>query len=753
MEFVGKGRPIHDAREKAGGYAKYAADYDFPEMAHVAMIFSPVAHGTVKSVDDSAALAVEGVYGVFHCFNTTKKMFSHYRMQAALAGVLPDEELAFKRHVKYAGDRVAAVAARDLETARKAAALVKVEYEELPAALSIREALAGKHLPEGVSPLEEDFYKEYGEAPAPDPSAVEVVTHSGIARLHHAAMENHACLVNYDPYSDQMTIYSPNQAVHGLRSVIADYLEMPYSKVRVVKTTMGGSFGCKQEWFLEPVAALIARKLRRPVKLVYRREDSMLSTLVRAAMECTVRGLYSAEGKILSLDVDLCTDAGAYLGNTKDYIKALYGKFFRLYDVPCMRYHSRVVCANTPISGAFRSWSAAEAAIFFEQNLNKAAARLGIDPVELRLRNVLHPGDVDRNTKVPLEDYRAEESILLGRDRFEWEKKMAGDRAFNRENRRFRRGVGIGCSGHGNTYYPKHDDFACAELRVNEDGSVQAHISLHDHGCGTVQAFRMILAEALEMEEDKILVGEADTAHTPFDYGCFASRSTFVVGKAAQDCAQALRRAMIANAAEIEGLPEEDFCFDHAVLRSRSHPEISYTYGRIALDTTLKLRRELTVHWDHRNTSNPGVMGAHFAHVEVDTYTGMTRVLDYLAVHDIGQAINPDICVAQIQGAAQMGCGAALHEKLEANGRIVSSLSKYHLCLAPDLPEIQVELVQGGLSREGPYGAKSIGEVSYAPAAAAVCSAVNQALGSDIGTVPLDPPVILKHLSEEETPC
>lgn len=746
MAYIGTDQPIHDARQKASGRQKYAGDYDFPGMAHLCMIFSPIAHGVIKSIDDSAALAMEGVYGVLHCFNTTDRMYNHYRTMLAQAEAFPGEERVFERHVRFVGDRVAAVAACDLETARKAAALVKIEYEELPAALTFEEALAGKNLPEGENPILDEATFDFGALPQEPYSVVE--TTSELSRLHHATMETHACVADYDPYGDFLTIYSPNQTVHGIRTVVADFLEMPYSHVRVVKSTMGGSFGGKQEWFVEPVAALAARQLRRPVKLVYRREDSMISTVVRGAFRGTLQGLYSPEGRILGFNVELLADAGAYFGNTGDYVRAFYGKFFRLYKVEYMHYHVRVVGTNTPASGAYRSWSAAEAATMIEHNVNQAAVQLGLDPIDVRLRSVLRPGDSDPKLKLPVEDYRAAEAIERGREKFRWDEKIAADRAFNASNRRYRRGVGIGCGAHGNTYFPRHQDFAAAELRLNEDGSVQAHISLHDHGCGTVQAFRMILAEALEVRPEDILLGEADTANTPFDYGCFASRTTFVVGGAAYGCAQKLREVMVANAAEITGIPAEDFYIENAVIRCKSDPNVCFTYGQIALQSTLKLRREVFAQYQHHNTTNPGVMGVGLAHVEVDTFTGMTKVLDYLAVHDIGQAINPALCVAQIQGGVQMGCGAALHEKMtvDKEGHTTASLSKYHLCLCPDMPNIEVELIQDGRSKEGPYGAKSIGEVAYVPPAAAVCAAVNNALGSNIGMLPMDPPVILKAL-------
>lgn len=748
MRVVGRDRPLHDAPGKVTGQTVYAGDMTFPRMAHVCLVHSTLAHGRILSIDTAAAEAIEGVYGVFHCFNTTKKKYNRYRSQFSQG--LPDEERAFNQHIRFYGERVAAVAAKDLETAHRAAHLIKVSYEPLPYAISIEEALTGKNLLPGEEAIKDTFKAENGSFVESKETLISIETQTELPRLHHVAMEPHVCVADYDSAQDYLTVYSPNQTVFGIRTMMSEYLEMPTHRIRVIKTTMGGSFGCKQEWFTEPVAALLAKLLRRPVKLVYTRAEAMTCSVVRAAMRASLRSQFTADGQMCSLDVDLLADSGAYIGNSRDYVRALYGKFFRCYRMPHITYRARIVSANTPVSGAYRGWSAPEEATMLEHNLNVAAHRLKIDPIDLRLKNILLPGDCDAKTGFAVEKIRIREALERGREIFCWEDKKREDAAFNAASPRYRRGVGVGCGGHVSSYFPRYNDFGTASLRLNEDGTLQALVTLHDHGCGTVTMIRMLLAETMEMDEQDIFVPEGDTAWTPYDYGCFSSRTTFMLGRTVCDAAQELKEKMLSSTSEIYGVAREQLYCEESCVRNREDAQFSLSYRKLAQQTMLRLRQPLSAEVSFHNTTSPAVTAAHFAHVEVDMFTGFTKILDYLAVQDVGRAINPISCITQTQSAVQMGCGAALREKLtiQPNGHCTDSLSKYHVFLATDLPNIQVELLTDGESSEGPYGAKSIGEISYVPAAAAVCGAVNCALGSELGTLPLDPDRILKYLSE-----
>lgn len=458
MNYVGTARPIHDAKGKATGYTKYAGDLSLPNMAYLCMLHSKIPHGYVKAVHAEKALALPGVYGVYHCLNTSDRKYNRYRSSFNQA-YLANEERAFNQYVRFVGDKIGVVAACDQETAERAARLVEVEYEELPFSIGFDDTLAGKNCLEGETPVRDEYTLEVGKKQESTEGLIEVCSTMELPRLHHATMETHACIADYDPYSDMLTVYCPNQAVHGIRTVLADFLEMPESHVRVVKATMGGSFGAKQEWFLEPVTALVAKKLCRPVKLVYSRGEAMTDTIVRGAMRMSARGYYTPDGEMKEIYCDVTLDAGAYIGNAGDYVRALAGKPTRCYRIPYMHYHGQVISSNSPVSGAFRSWSAAEEALMMERQLDAAAEKLGMDRLAIRLKNVARSGEEDKKLHLSLEDIRIGDAITLGSEKFGWDKLKAEDAAFNASQQRYRRGVGIGIGGHGNTYFPRFNDY------------------------------------------------------------------------------------------------------------------------------------------------------------------------------------------------------------------------------------------------------------------------------------------------------
>lgn len=744
--LIGKNVPVCDAKEKAAGRARYVSDMSFPGILYIEMVFSTKPHALIKSIDTKAAEAVPGVIRVFHCFNTPERTFNRFR--TVYGQPVYEQERIFADHIRFAGDRVAAVAATSREAARKAAGRISVTYQDLPFSLNIQETSDGRIddiFPDGA--VYETPAVDIGDVDGlKSADAVQVTTHTELARICHVTMETHGCIANYEMDSGQLTIYTPCQSVFSVRTVVADLLELPYHRVRVVKTTMGGSFGCKQEWITEPVAAYIAKELGRPVQLIYSRPAEQVSAVSRCPLTGDVTGYYTADGVLKGIVADASLDAGAYVGNTYDYAMAMGYKFTRSYRVPNLRFTSRAVITNTPVSGAFRGWTSPEAATMLEHNVNMAARRLGIDPVNIRLKNAYVEGDIDNRINVPLENTQITRALKEGRELFAWDQKKAENAAYTG---RFLRGVGVACGSHVNGYFPRKQDFGTVDIAVNEDGTVQINMTLHDHGCGSITAFKMMAAEALGIDMASILLREADTAVTPFDMGCFSSRTVYVLGRTLIEACGKLKQAALQNVSEIHHIPLDKLtCCGGAVVCGTE--EIA-SFKEIGRDSIFKLQRQLRASAHYVNTTNPGVHGVHFAQVEVDTCTGFVKVLDYLAVHDIGQAINRGMCVGQIQGAVMMGIGAALQEKLclDRNGQPKSSLKDYHLMTSCDLPPIRVHLIEEP-SKEGPYGAKSIGEVAYVAVAAAIVGAVNDALGSDLCAIPLDPESIVRYLSTKE---
>lgn len=747
MRYVGKSYPIHDAAGKAAGRAVYAGDMELKGMLHMAILFSQVPHGIVKKLDISRAEALDGVAAVIHCFNTTDKEYNRYHSQ--FGQELVKSERIFNSHVRFVGDRVAAVIAETEEIARAAVSLIRVEYEELPYSLDMEDTLAGK-----ISQVHESgAVFECGEKITGDKpqgqELVEVKTVTDLSRINHVCMEPHACVADYNPNSKELTVYSPNQTVFGIRTVLGDLFEMDYNHIRVVKTTMGGSFGAKQEWVLEPVTAAAAIRVGRPVRLVYNRTETIVSTFGRAPMHFESAFTFTGDGLLQGVDCELNLNAGAYLGNSVNYARTVAHKLFRGYKYPYCRFNARAIITNTIVGGAFRGWTSPEATIMFEHNMNMGARKLGIDPVELRIKNVMVPGDADPLGNIPIGNFKAKEALEQGRDHFGWEQRKGEIARFNRENKRFKRGLGVALGSHVNGFYPSKTDYARVEMRLTETGSVICNLTLHDHGCGTVTAFQMIAAEALNLPMEKVTVKEGDSLYTPLDVGCFSSRTTYVMGRAVVECAEVFKARLKRHVSQLSGIPEEELAVEHETVRAVKNPELAYSWSQVADRSQQILKQEVFVSHEYIPDTNPGVAGAHFAMVEVDTYTGMTRILDYLAVHDIGQAINREMCIAQIQGAVVMGSGAALTEHVitKSSGNPMGSMKDYHLINSFEAPETRVELIEDG-GTEGPYGAKSIGEVCHTPVTAAVVGAVNDALDSDLNSIPLNPDAITSYLQE-----
>ena len=752
MKYIGTSLPIHDAKGKATGELRYAGDMTLPNMLHLALLTSHIPHGIIRAIRTERAREIPGVVDILHCFNTTEGRFNRYRN--IYGQKLAYQERIFDNKVRLIGDRIACVIAETPEAAISALPLIEVDIDLLPYSTDPKEVMQTGILndihPEGaVYPVPEMIM---GEAKPDTTGAIYTETGCKLDRHNHVTMETQACIAHYDPNTGNATVWSPNQSVHGLRTVLADLFELPYHKLRVIKTTMGGSFGSKQEWMAEPVALAATLHTGRPVRIVFTREQAMQSTITRCALDGTVKSHATKDGKIRSIDLDVTVDAGAYLSNSQDYCAVISGKLFRFYTFPHARYKGRAVITNSPVSGAFRGWGTPELFMLLEHHFNTLAKTLNMDPTELRLKNVALPGDLDIKTGEPLGEIRGGACIKLGREKFNWYQRKEATTHFNAQNKRFRRGIGIGCGGHGNSYFPRREDFCGLEMRMAEDGSVLVNMTLHDHGCGTVVAMRMIIAETLELPIEQIALGEGDTAITPLDVGCFASRTTYVSGRAAMDCARKLKNQLKENAARLLDIPIEHLIAQNGVITTQNEDGTSLTFAQIAAQSMRQLQQEVFVSHQYICQSNPGVTGAHFVQVEVDTYTGMVEIQDYLAIHDIGQVINQEITIAQIQGAIAMGAGSALSEAMlpDRKGQFTNSLKDYHLRNCPEVPTAEIAFIEDG-SIAGPYGAKSIGELAIVPVAPAIIGAINDALDSSLNHLPLSPERIVQYLSEGGT--
>ena len=545
-----------------------------------------------------------------------------------------------------------------------------------------------------------------------------------------------------------MTVWTTSQGVYAARTVIAELLHMEYHRLRVIKVPMGGSFGGKTEYIIEPVCAFLAHATRRPVKLLLDREECMVATMVRPATTTTIRTACTLEGELLDFEAASTLDSGAYASSTPDYSIHMCKKVTKLYRVPHYQHHGRAVLTNTPVGGACRGWGAPEMAAATEIHMDRVAAALRLDPVELRLKNMVEPFDTDLVTGLPLGDARVRECLERGAVAFDW----ATRRARPAGRGRIRRGVGVAAGAHKNGMFGAFPEASRMGLKMNEDGTFEINASLHDPGCGVVTTMKVIVAEVLGVHPDLVAAGEADTTTTPFDYGTYGSRVTYVVGACAREVAEKVRERLLQAASELLKEPVVHLFTRDGAVRIKHDSKRAIAYRDIARLSEMRHVPSIAASTTYYAVSNPASYSVQFAEVEVDCATGLTAVTDFLAVADVGRAINRGMVEAQYQGAVQMGIGYALYEHLDVDERGRSGIDgfkNYHIVNAPDMPDIQVLLVEHE-GDDGPFGAKSVGEIATVPTAAAVVNAVNNALGTELSDLPLIPERIVAALHGEE---
>ncbi len=743
LKYVGGSYPVHDVAQKVTGELVYGSDFALPGMLHAKLVLSAIPHGIVKRIDTARAEALPGVIKVFTCFNSPMDTFCRARIHPGQDLATHDETL-FSEHVRFVGDRVAAVVAASRAAAEAGAALIEVEYEELPALLTVEDALRRDDVP--IHPSGNVAYEyEVEKGERRDVSGAVIVSSTTTTpRVHHAALEPHVCIAQGHS-TKGMTVWTTSQGAYAARTVIAELLHMEYHRVRVIKVPMGGSFGGKTEYIIEPVVAFLARETRRAVKLLLDREECIVATMVRPATATTIRTACTREGELLDFEAASTLDSGAYASSTPDYSIHMCKKVTKLYRVSHYHHLSRAVLTNTPVGGAARGWGAPEIAAATEIHMDRVAAALRLDPVEFRLKNLLEPFDTDLVTGLSLGDARVRECLERGAVAFDW----AARRARPAGRGRYRRGVGVACGAHKNGMFGAFPEASNMGLKMNEDGTFELSASLHDPGCGVVTTMKVIVAEVLGIHPDLIAAGEADTATTPFDYGTYGSRMTYVVGACARDTAEKVRVRILTAAADVLQVPVERLYTEDGAVRVRGDGERAIAYRDIAVLSGMRHLPEISASLTYYAVSNPASYSVQFAEVEVDCATGLTAVTDFLAVGDVGRAINRGMCEAQFQGAVQMGIGYALYEHVDvdAAGRSgVDGFKNYHIVNAPDMPDVQVLLVEHE-GDDGPFGAKSVGEIATVPTAAAVVNAVNSALGTQLSDLPLIPERIVAALA------
>ena len=493
---------------------------------------------------------------------------------------IPEDENMFTDKVRFVGDKIAAVVARDLETANRAISLIKVKYKELTPVIDPKEALK-----ESSPKVHEDtnliFSKEmkYGDCDAEFDNAEFIVEDTVTTqKVHHAAIEPHICLSSIDEFNN-IVIWTPCQVVFQMQLIVSQALGVPKSKVRVIKAAMGGSFGGKTHPVLEPISAYASLVLKKPVQFSMDRSQTIIGTRTRHNMIGKVKTALNKDGIILARDIDMLVDTGAYFTNGVAIAMAMGKKISRLYKIKNQRYNVKVVYTNTPIGGPCRGYGSPQIHAITEINIDNAARRLNMDPVELRLKNLLKPYDKDLGGGMDIGNGRAIDCVKIGAEAFNWKERWPKII----KDGRYVRGVGMACVTHGNGYFGAYPDFSTIYIKMDTDGYVLLKETVHDLGCGTVITMKQIAAEVLSIDINKIHATEGDTFVTPYDSaGTQASRVTYVCGAAVKKACELLVEKIISYCALIFNCNEDRIVMENETLWCKDNPSYKLSYGEVA---------------------------------------------------------------------------------------------------------------------------------------------------------------------------
>jgi 4-hydroxybenzoyl-CoA reductase subunit alpha len=751
-----RGVPLIDGLEKVTGRARYTADLDHAD-ALVGRIFrSPVSHGDIVRLDVSKAQALPGVAAIVTGDDCP---FTY--------GVLPvamNEYPLARGRVRYRGEPIAAVAAIDAETAERALRLIEIELRELPAYYTSEDARA----PNAVllhdnkpNNLEREVHHEFGDVRKGFADADMIrEARTSCAEVNHAQIEPHACLVEFDPLSQRMTVQSVSQVGYYLHLMLARCLEMDSSRIRVIKPFIGGGFGARVEVLnFEIVTALLARAAEGKVLMQLTREETFLTHRARPQTDIRLKLGMRRDGRITACECEVTQRGGAYAGY--GIVTILYaGALLQgLYDIPAVKYDGYRVYANLPPCGAMRGHGSVDTRHAFECLLDRMVRELGLDPFSVRRANLLRAPMRTLN-ELTVNSYGLGECLSAVERASGWAQRIG----------KLPRGKGLGMacshyvSGAAKPIHWTGEPHAAVNVRLDFDGGVTALTGAADIGQGSSTMVAIAVAETLGISLDRIRVIAGDSAITPKDNGAYSSRITFMVGNAAIDAAGNLRSILIDAAARKLDARAEDIECVGETFRIGQGGQATLPFAEVA-KAALVDRGPITVSGTftcppeaqggkHRGGAVGSTMGFSYAaqvvEVTVDEDTGAVAVDKVWAALDCGRAINPLAVEGQIQGSVWMGMGQALSEETHyVEGLPVhASLLEYRVPTIAESPPIDVHIVESH-DPLGPFGAKEASEGALAGFAPALVNAIANAIGVDLNELPATADRIVQALVEQ----
>lgn len=795
MKYVNKPVRKKDAMQLVTGQPVYMDDIAPKDCLIVKLLRSPHANAIVTSLNKTAAMKVDGIEAIYTWEDIPQDAKRYTQAGQTYPEMSPYDRLLIDRHVRYVGDVVAIVAGRDEKCVDRALKLIKVQYEVLEPLLDFRKAKDNRILVhpednwESLVPVGADNKRNLCAHDETGEGDIEKVLRESDVVIDHVyhtkacqqtMMETFRTFCTIDAYG-RLNVVSSTQIVFHCRRIIANALHIPKSMIRVSKPRIGGGFGAKQTSISEVYPAYVTWMTKKPSKIIFTREESMTASTPRHEMEVHVRLGASKDGIVNGIDMYTLSNTGAYGEHGPTTVGLSGHKSIPLYGkAKAFRFVSDVVYTNVMSAGAYRGYGATQGLFAVESAVNELAAKLHMDPFEIREKNIIKEGDVmpayygQVNTSCALDRCLARVKEMI-----HWDEKYPVRDMGNGKVRAV--GMGMAMQGSGISSV----DVGSATIKVNDDGFYTLSIGAADMGTGCDTILAQIAAEVLECSVDEITVFGADTDTSPYDSGSYASSTTYVTGKAVEKCALQVREQICKLGAQMMNCPENEVVFDGKVVRrekksavdpekaagihvvderenSNPQPENVENLGsaekqQVSLADIATasmcgngIALEATVTNSSSISPPPFMVGA--AEVEVDLETGEAKVIDYAAAVDCGTPVNPNLARVQAEGGILQGIGMALTENITYNklGKLAeNSLMQYKIPTRVDIGKIRVDF-ESSYENEGPFGAKSIGEVVINTPLPAVADAIYNATGTRFYELPITPEKIAMAVLESK---
>lgn len=759
MKYVNKPVPKTDAMSLVTGKPVYTDDLAPSDCLIVKILRSPHANAWVEEIKTDAAKKIEGIACVLTYEDVSHKRFT-------LAGqtapeISPWDRYIIDKHVRFVGDPVAIVAGETEEAVDKALKRIKVKYRVEEAVLDIHTA---KDNPILVHP-EDDWYmpipaggdnkrnlcssnvEEVGDVDAMLEKCAYTVDQVYHTKANQQTMMETFRTYCYMDHFQRLTVVSSTQIPFHIRRIVGNALNIPSSKVRVIKPRIGGGFGAKQSSVSEVFPALVTWVTGRPSKIVFSRKESMIASSPRHEMEVHIRMGADENGIVKAIDLYTLSNTGAYGEHGPTTVGLSGHKSIALYrHTEAYRFAYDVVYTNMQAAGAYRGYGATQGIFAVESAADELAYKMGMDPVKFRELNMPMEGealpgypDVPINGSCTMDKCLARAKEMIG-----WDEKYP----FRDMGNGKVRGVGIAMAMQGSSI--AGIDVGGADIKLNEDGSYTLALGCSDMGTGCDTILAQMAADCLDTDMKNIVVFSVDTDISPYDSGSYASSTTYATGNAVIQACGELRKRIHAFGAQMLGVSEEESDFDGEKVRTEDGKEV--TLQQIAGKATCGVCSELQVVKEYSSPISPPPFMAGAAEVEIDKETGQIDVIDYVGVIDCGTPINPNLARVQAEGGIGQGIGMVLYEDVQYTdkGKIRNnSFMQYKIPNRMDIPKVRIEF-ESSYEKTGPFGAKSIGELVIDTPCPAIANAVYNATGVRVRELPITPEKVAMGILEQE---